>query len=97
MLYFREMPREGQAQMGETHLDVSAYAALVGKDLPQPGQFNYDVTRDGIRHFAYCIPNPNALYLDQGYRRDHSLTRRYCAARLSLPTSYPLGCGRCQA
>ena len=53
--------------MGETHLDVSDYAALVGKDLPQPEQFNYDVTRDGIRHFAYCIPDPNALYLDHEY------------------------------
>ena len=53
--------------MGETHLDVSDYAALVGKDLPQPEQFNYDVTRDGIRHFAYCIPDSNALYLDPEY------------------------------
>jgi acyl dehydratase len=53
--------------MGETHLDVSDYAALVGKDLPQPEQFNYDVTRDGIRHFAYCIPDHNALYLDPEY------------------------------
>ena len=53
--------------MGETPLDVSDYAALVGKDLPQPEQFNYDVTRDGIRHFAYCIPDPNALYLDHEY------------------------------
>jgi hypothetical protein len=23
--------------------------------------------RDGIRHFAYCIPDPNALYLDHEY------------------------------
>src|ERR1700689_1042355 len=53
--------------MGQPHLDVSDYAALVGKDLPQPEQFNYDVTRDGIRHFAYCIPDPNALYLDHEY------------------------------
>jgi acyl dehydratase len=48
-------------------VDVSGYAALVGKDLPQPEQFNYEVTRDAIRHFAYCIPDANALYLDEEY------------------------------
>ena len=53
--------------LSETKLDVSGYAALVGKDLPQPEQFNYEVTRDGIRHFAYCIPDSNALYLDEEY------------------------------
>ena len=53
--------------MSETRVDVSGYVALVGKDLPQPEQFNYDVTRDGIRHFAYCIPDWNALYLDEEY------------------------------
>jgi acyl dehydratase len=51
--------------VSETRVDVSGYAALVGKDLPQPEQFNYEVTRDSIRHFAYCIPDSNALYLDQ--------------------------------
>jgi acyl dehydratase len=50
-----------------TRVDVSGYAALVGKDLPQPEQFNYEVTRDGIRHFAYSIPDFNALYLDEEY------------------------------
>lgn len=50
-------------------VDLSAYHALVGKDLPQPEQFNYEVTRDGVRHFAYCIPDYNALYLDQEYAR----------------------------
>ena len=53
--------------MHETSLDLSGYAALVGKDLPQPEQFNYEVTRDTIRHFAYCIPDSNALYLDDQY------------------------------
>jgi acyl dehydratase len=53
--------------MHETSLDLSGYAALVGKDLPQPEQFNYGVTRDTIRHFAYCIPDSNALYLDEEY------------------------------
>lgn len=53
--------------MNGTGVDVSAYAALIGKDLPQPEQFNYDVTRDAIRHFAYCIPDPNGLYLDPEY------------------------------
>jgi acyl dehydratase len=53
--------------MHETSLDVSGYAALVGKDLPQPEQFNYEVTLDAIRHFAYCIPDYNAIYLDEDY------------------------------
>jgi acyl dehydratase len=53
--------------MHETSLDLSGYAALVGKDLPQPEQFNYGVTRDTIRHFAYCVPDSNALYLDEEY------------------------------
>ena len=53
--------------MTETSLDASGCAALVGKDLPQPEQYNYDVTRDGIRHFAYCIPDYNGLYLDDEY------------------------------
>ncbi len=50
--------------MSGAGVDVSGYVALVGRDLPQPEQFNYEVTRDTIRHFAYCIPDPNALYLD---------------------------------
>jgi len=53
--------------VSDTRLDVSEYAALIGKDLPQPEQFNYEVTRDSIRHFAYSIPDPNALYLDEEY------------------------------
>lgn len=50
-------------------IDLGAYMALIDKDLPQPEQFNYDVTRDGVRHFAYCIPDPNGLYLDHDYAR----------------------------
>jgi acyl dehydratase len=53
--------------MYETSLDLSGYAALVGKNFPQPEQFNYGVTRDTIRHFAYAIPDFNALYLDEAY------------------------------
>jgi acyl dehydratase len=53
--------------MTETSLDLSGYAALVRENLPQPEQFNYGVTRDVIRHFAYCIPDFNALYLDEAY------------------------------
>lgn len=50
-------------------LDLRDYAALVGKDLPQPEQFNYGVTADTIRHFAYAIPDANGLYLDSDYAR----------------------------
>src|SRR6202167_642317 len=66
-MLMRAQPWVGLAQMNQTRLDVSGYAALIGKDLPQPEQFNYGVTRDGIRHFAYCIPDFNALYLDEAY------------------------------
>ena len=48
-------------------IDLSGVLALVGQDLPQPEQFNYGVTADGIRHFAYCIPDSNGLYLDAEY------------------------------
>lgn len=50
-------------------VDLGAYRDLVGKALPQPEQFNYEVSRDSIRHFAYCIPDYNALYLDQEFAR----------------------------
>jgi acyl dehydratase len=53
--------------MTDAQMDLSAYEALVGKDLEQPEQFRYEVTRDSIRQFAYCIPDGNALYLDQEY------------------------------
>lgn len=48
-------------------LDISEFLQYVGKDLPQPEQFNYTVTQDVIRHFAYAIPDTNALYLDPEY------------------------------
>lgn len=51
----------------DSSLDLSGYLALVGKDLPQPEQFNYEVSRDAIRHFAYAVPDANALYLDSEY------------------------------
>jgi acyl dehydratase len=50
-----------------TSLDLTEYLALVGQDLPQPQQFNYEVGRDGIRHFADAIPDENALYADAEY------------------------------
>ncbi|HWK68082.1 MAG TPA: MaoC family dehydratase N-terminal domain-containing protein [Rhizobiaceae bacterium] len=53
--------------MTEASLDISEFMSYVGKDLPQPEQFNYDVTRDGIRHFAYAVPDTNALYLEDEY------------------------------
>ena len=69
VLYSRAKTVKEDSPANETKVDVSNYAALVGKDLPQPEQFNYDVTRDGIRHFAYCIPDSNALYLDEEYAK----------------------------
>jgi acyl dehydratase len=50
-------------------LDLSEYEKLIGRDLPQPEQFLYGVTEDSIRHFAYCIPDYNGLYLDHEYAR----------------------------
>jgi acyl dehydratase len=51
-------------------MDLSNYERLVGQDLEQPEQFRYEVTRDLIRQFAYCIPDYNALYLDHEYAFD---------------------------
>lgn len=53
--------------MSEPAIDISEFMTYVGKDLPQPEQFNYGVTQDTIRHFAYAIPDTNALYLDPEY------------------------------
>lgn len=53
--------------MQRTSLDISEFMEFVGKDVPQPEQYNYGVTRDGIRHFAYAIPDINALYLEDDY------------------------------
>jgi acyl dehydratase len=50
-------------------VDLSDYLPLIDKDLPQPEQFNYEVTRDTIRHFAYANEDYNALYLDQEFAR----------------------------
>ena len=53
--------------MQHTTLDISEFKAFVGKAVPQPEQFNYGVTRDTIRHFAYAVPDINARYLDEEY------------------------------
>lgn len=53
--------------MAETAVDISEFMSYVGKDLPQPEQFNYGVTADAIRNFAYAVPDTNALYLDHDY------------------------------
>ncbi|MEO4001867.1 MaoC family dehydratase N-terminal domain-containing protein [Mesorhizobium sp. CAU 1732] len=55
--------------MPETTLDLSEFMTYVGRDVPQPEQFNYDVTRDAIRHFAYAVPDTNAVYLDEEFGR----------------------------
>ena len=53
----------------EVTVDLSDYLALCDKDLEQPEQHRYEVTRDAIRHFAYAIEDYNALYLDEEYAR----------------------------
>ena len=52
--------------------DISEYLALVDKEIVHPEQFNYEVTREGIRHFAYAVNDHNALYLDEEYARGTS-------------------------
>jgi len=52
-----------------SRVDMRAYLDLVGKDMPQPEQFNYEATRDSIRHFSYAVADYNALYLDEEYAR----------------------------
>ncbi len=53
----------------EAVLDISAFHAIVDKDLKQPHQINYEVTRDSLRTFAYAVDDHNALYLDDEYAR----------------------------
>jgi hypothetical protein len=53
--------------MVETSLNISEYENNIGRDFPQPEQFLYDVTKDGIRGFSYAVPDPNGLYLDEEY------------------------------
>ena len=48
-------------------IDTSDVEKLIGQELEQPEWFNYDVTRDTIRHFAYGINDYNALYMDEGF------------------------------
>lgn len=48
-------------------IDLNEFGALIGKDLPQPEQYHYDVNGDGIRAYAYSVPDHNALYLDSEY------------------------------
>lgn len=59
--------RKGSYSVQHTTLDISEFKAFVGKAVPQPEQFNYGVTRDTIRHFAYAVPDINARYLDEEY------------------------------
>ncbi|MGV8951036.1 MAG: FAS1-like dehydratase domain-containing protein [Cypionkella sp.] len=53
--------------MYQTSLDLTEFNALIGKDLPQPEQFRYEVNADAIRAFAYAIPDHNGIYLDAEY------------------------------
>lgn len=62
--------QHGREAMADTGLDISEFVGSVGKDFPQPEQFNYEVNRDVIRHFARAIPDGNALYLDGAYASD---------------------------
>jgi acyl dehydratase len=48
-------------------IDVSDFERWIGVTLPQPEQYNYDVTRDTIRHFAYGINDYNGVYLEPDY------------------------------
>jgi acyl dehydratase len=50
-------------------VNIDRFRDHIGQDYPQPEQYLYDVTRDGIRNFAYAVPDPNALYLDPEYAR----------------------------
>ena len=50
-------------------VDISDYVQYIDKDLPQPEQFNYEATRDSIRHMAFAIEDYNALYQDAEFAR----------------------------
>jgi acyl dehydratase len=51
----------------ESKLDLSPFNELVGLALEQPEQYNYEVTRDSIRHFAHAVDDYNAVYLDDEF------------------------------
>lgn len=53
----------------DSPVDIREYTELVGQDLPQPQQYNYEVTRDSIRHFAHAVDDHNALYVDDEFAR----------------------------
>lgn len=55
--------------MPTSSVNIDRFLEHVGQDYPQPEQYLYDVTRDGIRNFAYAVPDGNALYLDPEYAR----------------------------
>jgi acyl dehydratase len=48
-------------------VNIDRYIGHIGKDYPQPQQYLYEVTRDGIRNFAYAIPDHSGLYIDGEY------------------------------
>ncbi len=59
----------GAMGAGVQAIDVTPFLDIVDKDLPQPQQYNYEVTRDSIRHYAHAVDDYNALYLDHDFAR----------------------------
>lgn len=56
--------------MANTDLDIAEFMGHVGKGFPRLEQSNYEVNRDVILHFAWAIPDVNAIYLDNTYASD---------------------------
>lgn len=50
-------------------VNIDNYMKHIGRDYSQPEQYLYEVTGDGIRNFAYAIPDHNALYIKPEYAR----------------------------
>ena len=63
------MSDEGKIPEHIDEIDTSDVEKYIGQDLEQPEYYNYDVSKDSIRHFAYGINDYNALYLDEGFAK----------------------------
>lgn len=60
---------EKVSELESVTVDLGECLAACNRDLPQPEQHNYVVTRDSIRHIAYATEEYNAIYLDEEYAK----------------------------
>jgi len=76
------MSPTAQEVEAEITLFVEKTKALDGKEVRERTQWNWDVTADAIRHFAFGIGDENPLWIDP----EHAKKSRY--GRLMAPPAY---------